>query len=416
MSRSILTLLATVACVAAAEPWWQFGGPAGNGHAPVSTLPLSWDASDIVWKTPIHDRGWSSPVIWGEQVWVTTATRDGGKLFAVCIDKNTGKILYDIHVFDVTSAMAITSANTYATPTPTIEKGRVFVHYGTYGTACIDTRTGKVLWTRRDLKCDHERGAGPASSPTLVGSNVVFHVDGRDVQYVIALSKDTGQTAWKTTRSIDYSKVPVHHRKAYGMPVVIPRGDGSQLVGVGGRGLFSYDPETGRELWKMKHRGWSIAPRPAYGGGLLFAIIDRDNPELWAIRPDGTGDVTDSHIVWRETKRMPARASPLFVNDLLFLVNRNGIATCLEASTGKVFWQERLEGAFSASPIYTNGRIYLFNEESICTVVRAQREFKILGINPLAGEQLMATPAVDDNAFIIRTEKHLYRLATPADQ
>ena len=238
MYRFILTLLATAAYVAAAEPWWQFGGPAGNGHAPASTLPLSWDASDIVWKTPIHDRGWSSPVIWGEQVWVTTATRDGGKLFAVCIDKNTGKILYDIHVFDVTSAMAITSANTYATPTPTIEKGRVFVHYGTYGTACIDTATGKVLWARRDLKCDHERGAGPASSPTLVGSNVVFHVDGRDVQYVIALSKDTGETVWKTTRSIDYSKVPVHHRKAYGMPVVIPRGDGSQLVGVGGRGLF----------------------------------------------------------------------------------------------------------------------------------------------------------------------------------
>ena len=416
MSRLILTSLAATALVAAAEPWWQFGGPAGNGHAPVSTLPLSWDANDIAWKTPIHDRGWSSPVIWGDQVWVTTATRDGGMLFAVCIDKNAGKILYDIHVFDVTSAMSITSANTYATPTPTIEEGRVFVHYGTYGTACIDTGTGKVLWTRRDLKCDHERGAGPASSPTLVGSNVVFHVDGRDVQYVIALSKDTGQTAWKTTRSIDYSKVPVHHRKAYGMPVLIPRGDGSQLVGVGGRGLFSYDPETGRELWKMKHRGWSIAPRPAYGGGLLFAIIDRDNPELWAIRPDGTGDVTDSHIVWRETKRMPARASPLFVDGLLFVVNRNGIATCLEASTGKVFWQERLEGAFSASPIYANGRIYLFNEESTCTVVRAQREFKILSINPLAGEQLMATPAVDDNAFIIRTEKSLYRLTAPVGQ
>ena len=166
----------------------------------------------------------------------------------------------------------------------------------------------------------------------------------------------------------------------------------------------------------MKHRGWSIAPRPAYGGGLLFAIIDRDNPELWAIRPDGTGDVTDSHIVWRETKRMPARASPLFVNDLLFLVNRNGIATCLEASTGKVFWQERLEGAFSASPIYANGRIYLFNEESICTVVRAHREFEILSLNPLSAEQLMATPAVDDNAFIIRTEKSLYRLTAPANQ
>ena len=149
---------------------------------------------------------------------------------------------------------------------------------------------------------------------------------------------------------------------------------------------------------------------------MLFAIIDRDNPELWAIRPDGTGDVTDSHILWRETKRMPARASPLFVDGLLFVVNRNGIATCLQASTGKVFWQERLGGAFSASPIYANGRIYLFSEESVCTVIQAHREFKILSVNPLSGEQLMATAAVDDNAFIIRTEKHLYRVETPADQ
>jgi len=259
----VLAVLAGAAGLTAKEdPWWQFRGPSGNGHSDSTTLPVQWKESDITWKTQIHDRGWSSPVVWGNQVWITTATKDGGKLFAICVDKDTGKIIHDIHVFDVTSAMLITSANTYATPTCAIEEGRVYVHYGTYGTACIDTRTGAILWKRRDLKCDHEKGAGPASSPTLVGDYLVFHVDGRDVQYVIALQKLTGETAWKTNRSIDYSAIPVHHRKAYGMPVLIPRGKKSQLVGVGGRGLFSYDPFSGLAVWRLRHRGWSVAPWP----------------------------------------------------------------------------------------------------------------------------------------------------------
>ena len=416
MQSSIILFTAMVAAniVLAEERWWQFRGPLGNGHTQSSDLPLKWDEKKVVWKTPIHDRGWSSPVIWDRQVWMTTATRDGGRLFAVCVDRDSGKILHDLHVFDVKSAMSITAANTYATPTPVIEEGRVYVHFGTYGTACLDTATGRILWSRRDLECDHEKGAGPASSPFLVGDFLVVHVDGRDVQYVVALNKTTGETVWKTDRSIDYSKVPVHQRKAYGMPTLIPRGNTTQLVGVGGRGVFSYDPLTGKELWKARHRGWSIAPRPVFGSGLLFAIIDRDSPELWAIRPDGSGDVTDTHVVWRETKRMPARASPLLVEDLLFLVNRNGIASCLEAKTGKLIWQERMKGAYSASPIHARGRIYLFNEDSICTVIRPARKLEVLSINPLAGEQLMATPAVDGKALYIRTEKHLYRIQDPS--
>ena len=250
------------------------------------------------------------------------------------------------------------------------------------------------------------------ASPTLVGDYFVVHVDGRDNQYIIALHKKDGTTAWKTDRSLDYSEVPVHHRKAYGMPILIPRGEGGeQLVGVGGRGVFAYDPRTGKELWKMRHRGWSIAPRPVHGHGLVFALIDRDDPELWAIRPDGRGDVTETHIAWRETKRMPPRASPLLVGDLLFLVNRNGVATCLEAKTGKQVWQERLKGNYSASPIASKGRIYFFSEEGLATVIRPSREFKILATNALEGGPLMATPAVSGASFYIRTEKHLYRVS-----
>ena len=405
----LLTAFTAIHVASSEEQWWQFRGPQGNGHTLSTGLPLEWDEKkNVVWKTSIHDRGWSSPVIWNDQIWMTTATKDGTKLFAVCVHKASGKILHDIHVFDVEIPMAITSDNTYATPTSVIEEGRVYIHFGTYGTACLDTVTGKTLWTRRDLKCDHEKGAGPASSPLLVGDLLVMHVDGRDVQYIIALNKKDGTTAWKTDRSLDYSKVPVHQRKAYGMPVLIPRGEKTQLAGVGGRGVFAYDPATGKELWMARHRGWSIAPRPVFGHGLLFAIIDRDSPELWAIRPDGNGDITETHIAWKETKRMPPRASPLLAEGLLFLVNRNGIASCFEPKTGELIWQERLKGAYSASPIYTKGRIYFFNEDAICTVIKPSRKLEIMNTNALDRQALMATPAVDGSAFYIRTEKHLY--------
>ena len=393
------------------ESWWQFRGPRGDGHAAAVNLPKNWNESkNVTWKTAIHDRGFSSPVIWGKQIWLTTATEDGRKLFGVCVDKNTGKILYDLHLFDVENPQAITPENSYASPTPVIGQGRVVLHFGTYGTACVDTANGKVLWTRRDLNCDHEKGAGPASSPMLVGKMMVVHVDGRDVQYIIALDTATGKTIWKTLRSLDYSKFPEHHRKAYSMPFLAPRGKGFQLVSPAGRGLYSYDPDTGKELWHMRHRGWSVAPRPIFGQGLIFAMVDRDRPELWAIRPDGNGDVSNTHIAWRETRGMPQRCSPLLVDELLYLINRGGIATCLEAKTGKLIWKERLKGAYSASPIYANGRIYLFNEDATSTVLRPARKLEVIATNTLAKQSLLATPAVDGNAFIIRTGGHLYRI------
>ena len=407
---SFLCVVISANLASGEEPWWQFLGPSGNGHTRETNLPVKWsDRENVVWKTPIHDRGWSSPVIHGKQVWMTTATADGHKLFAICIDKETGRVVHDLHIFDVKKPQRITTENTYATPTPVIEKGRVFVHFGTYGTACLDTKTGEALWTRRDLKCDHEANAGPASSPTIIGGNVVVHVDGRDVQYIVALDRKTGKTVWKTPRSYDYAQVPVHHRKAYGMPGIAPRDGGIQLISSVAQGVYAYDV-SGKELWRVRHKGWSIAPRPVAGHGLVFAIVDRDHPELWAIRHDGSGDVTETHIAWKEKRGMPARCTPLLIGDLLYLVNRNGIMSCLEAKTGKLVWKQRLKGAYSATPLFAKDRIYLFNEDATCTLIRPGRKFDVLAVNSLSKQQLLATPAVDGNAFIVRTAGHLYRI------
>ena len=414
MMKGFIILLITVAsCIAieANEQWSQFRGHYGNGIIKSTSAPINWsENTNIDWKTPIHDRGWSSPVIWNDQIWMTTATKDGNKMYAICVNKLSGKIEHDIHVFDVKSPQAITNENTYASPTPVVEEGRVYVHFGTYGTACISTKDGQILWKRRDLNCDHEIGAGPASSPFIYNNFLIFNVDGRDVQYVIALNKETGETAWKTNRSVDFSGVQVNQRKAYGTPFIIPRGNTNQMVSIGAKGVYSYDPENGKELWKAEHRGWSIAPRPVYGEGLVFTMIDRDRPEMWAINPNGSGDITETHIEWKETKRMPPRASPIIIKGLLFVVDRNGYISCIEAKTGKSIWQKRMKGRFSASPILANNLIYFFNEDTVCTIIKPTRELEIVAENKLSDEKLMATPAFDENSIYIRTEKKLTRI------
>ena len=413
MKGCILLLITVASCVVieANEQWSQFRGHYGNGIIKSTSAPINWsENTNIDWKTPIHDRGWSSPVIWNDQIWMTTATKDGNKMYAICVNKLSGKIEHDIHVFDVKSPQAITNENTYASPTPVVEEGRVYVHFGTYGTACISTKDGQILWKRRDLNCDHEIGAGPASSPFIYNDFLIFNVDGRDVQYVIALNKETGKTAWKTNRSVDFSDVQVNQRKAYGTPFIIPRGNSNQMVSIGAKGVYSYDPENGKELWKAEHRGWSIAPRPVYGEGLVFTMIDRDRPEMWAINPNGSGDITETHIEWKETKRMPPRASPIIIKGLLFVVDRNGYISCIEAKTGKSIWQKRMKGRFSASPILANNLIYFFNEDTVCTIIKPTRELEIVAENKLSDDKLMATPAFDENSIYIRTEKKLTRI------
>jgi len=405
----ILAVALSPLAAAADQNWPQFRGPSGDGHARATGLPLTWsETENIRWKTPIHGRGWSSPVVWEDQIWMTTATEDGKQMFAVCVARDSGKVLQDIRVFTGHRLQEIHTLNSYASPTPVIEAGRVYVHFGTYGTACLNTATGKTVWERRDLNCDHFRG--PGSSPVLFGDLLILHLDGMDVQYLVALNKTTGRTVWRTDRSTDFGDLVGDLRKAYATPLICEMGGRVQMISPGAQAAFAYDPATGKELWTVRYSGgFSNVSRPLCGQGLVFLNTGFGGPQLWAVRPDGRGDVTDSHVVWKLAKSVPAKPSPLLIGDLIYMVDDRGIASCVEAKTGAIVWKKRIGGKHSASPVYADGRIYIFDHDNTATVLRPGRRYEILAVNKL-DNGCMASPAVVGRAFILRTRTHLYRI------
>lgn len=404
----------------AADNWPQFRGPTGQGLSESVGLPLTWSETDnVAWKMPLHGKAWSSPVVWGDQIWLTTATEDGRELFAIAVERDTGKILHDLKLFDVEKPQYADRFNSYGSPTPVIEEGRVYISFGSPGTACLDTKTGRVLWERRDLECNHWRGAG--SSPTLWGNLLILHFDGADQQYIIALDKRDGKTVWKTNRSVDFQDLtpegkPLRDgdfRKAFSTPLVVTHEGQPYLLSAGSKATYCYDPATGRELWRVeenKHHSGTVCP--VFGHGMVFTATGLARGELWAVKLGGTGVVTDTHVAWKVTTNVPNRPSPLLVGDLLFMIHQDtGIVSCLDAKTGELVWRERLPGLgnYSASPIYADGRIYFFNENGHCPVIAAGREFKVLADNKLEAG-FMASPAAAGSALFVRSKTHLYRL------
>ena len=402
-----LTLFITPPAIAG-ENWPEFRGTPGNGHSDATGVALKWsEQNHVTWKTALHGRGWSSPVIWGRHIWMTTATLDGKKMYAICIDKRSGKITHNIKMWDIEKPQFITTMNSYASCTPAIEEGRVYIHFGSYGTACLDTKTGKRLWERRDLPCDHFRG--PASSPILYGKLLIINVDGADHQYMVALDKASGKTVWKTDRDIKDRASNADHCKAYSTPVVIEVDGQPQLISPCATAAIAYDPATGKELWRVWCGGMNVCARPVYSNGLVVFNTASGGDKLLAVRPTGRGDVTKTHVAWEFKKSMPTRPSQLIVGELLYVISDSGIITCLELKTGKALWQERVGGKFSASPIYVAGRIYFFSEEGLTTVIKPGREYEELASNKLDG-RFMASPAVTGKALILRTAGYVYRI------
>jgi len=408
--------------------WPEFRGPRGDGTTTSEHLPLKWDASAKVvrWATPVHGKAWSSPVLWGQKLWLTSATEDGRELFVICVDKDTGKIVQDDKLFEVAKPQYCIPFNSYASPTPALEEGRVYLTFGAAGTAALDASTGKVLWTRRDLECNHYRG--PGSSPILYGDSLFLNFDGSDRQYVVALDKKTGRTIWKADRSIDFRDLGPDGkpetegdlRKAFATCQIFSTDSGKILLSQGSKALYAYDPPTGTELWRVEdYSSYSGCTRPVTGHGLVFVPSGFPNGEVLAIRPGKKGEVLDVktnglpgiqlQIAWMDKHHAPKKPSLLLVDDLLYAVDDNGVATCWEALTGKMLWSERIGGHFTASPLAAPGRLYLFSEEGKTTVLATGREFKKLAENDL-GDGCMASPAVSGQALFLRSRTQLYRL------
>jgi outer membrane protein assembly factor BamB len=301
----------------------------------------------------------------------------------------------------------------------------VYVHFGSYGTACLDTATGDVLWKRDDLRCRHYRG--PSSSVVLFENLVILTFDGADLQYVAALDKTTGDTVWKTDRDVEWNDQHVtgpnagpilegDHRKAHSTPLVITAADGQpQMLSGGAKAAFSYDPRTGRELWRIEFDDFSVAPRPLYQDGIAYLVTGITHPELWAINTAGRGNLTvTDHIVWRAKSGVAKTASPLLIDDLIYMISDDGVVNCIDATNGQRVWQRRIGGRFAASPIYGDGHIYFCDQDGKTTVLKPGREFEALASNTLDDGSL-ASPAVDGKALYLRTKTHLYRIesATP---
>jgi outer membrane protein assembly factor BamB len=428
MIRTLLSSLALAAVSIQAANWPQFRGPDGNGHSDSRALPLVWNETNhVAWKTPIHDKGWSSPVIWDKRIWLTTATEDGHRLFVLALDRDTGKVILDLPLFEATQSEVWKRYNSYASPTPVVEKGRVYVSFGEAATACLDSSSGRVIWERRDLHCNHYRGAG--SSPILHGKLLFLNFDGADAQFLIALDKATGKTVWRQDRSLDYRDLGPNgkpesegdFRKAFATCQIGSFDGMEHLVSQGAKALYGYDPKSGKELWRVEERtSHSAGTRPVIGHGLVYVPTGWSQGQTLAIRPGKGGEFLDVNaaaptgdsrlsVAWKSKRGTPKKPSLTLVGDLLFGIEDGGVATCWDAQSGDVVWSERLGGNYSASPIAANGRLYCIGQDGVSVVIAAERTFRKLAENRLDTGS-MASPAVAVDALFVRTSTHLYRL------
>lgn len=394
-----------------AEEWNQFRGPAGDGHSSVQGLPTHWTTEEnVAWRVDVPGKAWSSPICFHGRLYMTTAIpveepKNGQSLRVLCCDAKSGKDIWQKEVFvtDGKRSVKIHPKNSFASPTPITDGKRLFVHFGTHGTACLDL-DGKILWTNEELIYAHVHGSG--GSPVLVGNKLIVSCDGADVQYVVAINADTGKIAWKTPRKGSESS----NKFAFTTPLVLPLNGVTQLISPGPGAVWSYNAETGEELWMVKYgNGYSVIPRPVYGNGLVYVCTGYNSPVLLAIRPDGHGDVTDTHVAWKVEKGVPHSASLLLIDKILYMVSDAGVASALDAESGKQLWTHRVGGNFSSSPLYAGGYIYLLDEAGKTTVIKPGDTYDEVAENPLE-DKTQASYAVGDGALFVRTEKSLFRI------
>lgn len=406
MLRIASVLLAAIPAVAA--DWPQFRGPTGDGHYTGPPLVTEWGPdTNVAWKTAIPGIGWSSPIISKGKAYLTTAVPKGQgelSLRAMCLDSGTGKMEWDVEVFQPTRQQSakVHKKNSHASPTPTTDGERLYVHFGHMGTAALELN-GNSVWTRTGLYAEPQHGGG--GSPILVDGLLVFSCDAHDQQFVIALDTRSGETRWQTPRPKKPSR-PF----SFGTPTVAEVSGQKQIVSEGSDLLAAYDPATGQELWRTMFTGYSVIPKPVVGHGMVYFSTSFDTAKVNAVRLGGKGDVTTTHTAWTLAKGAPHTPSPLLVGDELYLVSDRGQFSCVDAKKGTVIWDDKLRGNYSASPIFANGNIYLTSEEGKGTLLKAGRKKEVMGEFDI-GEKTFASFAAADGALYVRTETQLYKFS-----
>ncbi len=396
--------------VSALIDWPQFRGPESNGHATASSAPMHWsETENVLWKVAIPGRGWSSPVVVQDRVFLTTAVEDNGTLSlrAIALQAKAGQVVWDIELRRLDEVPSIHAKNSHASPTPIVDDGRVYVHFGTWGTYALATNDGSVLWRCNELTYSPVHGNG--GSPVLHDGKLVIVCDGSSDPFIAALDVATGDVAWKTPRSI---KPPISH--SFVTPLVVEVEGVTQVLAPGPGHFAAYDLHSGDELWRIVEPGWSVVPQPTVGHGLVIYNHDYDHPELIAAKLGGSGDVTETHIAWRVRRQAPSTPTPVLVGEDLFFVSDDGIASCVNAITGETYWTERVKGNYSASLICANDHILLLNEDGLATWIKAQRQFEKVATCEIPG-RTFATPAFVGDAMYLRTDQHLYRFQSATE-
>ncbi len=437
MLRAIVFLSGISVWNANAEAYWpEFRGPSGNGIVAEGPAPTKWsETENVTWKTPLPGKGWSSPVVADGQVWMTSAveveaseeeklqmlkaagveerkfkelqTKKAVTLKALCVDLISGKLVHELDLASIAAPSPIHHFNSYASPTALIDGPRLICHFGTFGTFCLNRADGALVW-KQAIKLEH--GVGPGSSPMIHDDKVILICDGTDAQFVVALNKDTGKEVWRTPRP-EMDAETGDRKKSYSTPIAITDSRGrEQLICMSSQWLVALEPKTGKEIWRVRHgTGFSVVPRPVYGNGMVYVCTGYGKPQLWAVKVDGEGDVTETHVVWKEIKRIPAKPSPLLVGGDLFVTDDAGIVSCFDALEGTLRWQERLGGNFTASPILAGGKMYFASESGKVTLLEPSAAFQVSAENEVDGK-LMASPVVVEGVLLLRSEEALYRI------
>lgn len=414
--------------------WPEFRGPAGNGHAVgAQDLPTEFnDQQNLIWKSELPGRAWSSPVFADDQIWLTTAIEhqataeelaakkqeapnaEGHSAFskidlkALKLDRETGELEAAIDLFTIDSPPVIHSLNSFASPTPVCDAERVYFHFGTFGTVAINRKTGEVVWRTQDYPLEHE--AGPGSSPILYQGLLIVNCDGCDQQYVVALDAETGKQIWKTDRTGKLHDSPMM-KKAFCTPIIVKRGGKDEMISPGANWVYGYEPTTGKEKWKVSYGqlGFSNVARPVVDGETFYVCTCFGKSKIIAIDFSGEGALTESNIKWDYKKQVPNMPSPIVVDNAIYFVNDRGIMTCLDAETGQEHWQSRLRGGFSSSPMMADGKIYVGNHDGEMFVIEPNKEELVILAENKLDAQIMASPAAVDRTLYIRTAESLYR-------